>query len=664
MKRTPWLLLPPAALVALWVGVFLDRESATDCPLAPPEVPLPTAWTEPGVSRGPDTGVTEPPERARIPATKEMAPTQVRPVRSLEVKGTVTDPSGARVPGARVELYLGVRGYPLIPLGSANAPNGVFASRVELPEDSRTNRASLTDLYASASAPGHRRARLVSRDLLTATEPITFELVLSRGSAVRGRVLDAAGSPVADALVIATTDRTGEEEATGTWVDGTYEIGIPESGLHELWALHQGVGQSPTLRFELDASRNCTVADLRLRSGASLRGTTRYPDGSIAARVRLLALPERDLDLDLSEARRLATGGLFSAGPWNLARGSTVSDERGRFQFQGLQEGRYFVLIDDPGCGKRGARALHPTGETQIEVTVDCYRVRVRAIDSLDRPLPGTHFGYSIGIENESMASSGRIPWPEGTAYLSGYRLLRPGSTASATVWVPSWPKVEVEREIVEGIFETRLEVQLAPPAELATLKLELVASDGAPLETCQVKLFEQNGVRELHGFTCRGGPVPPLRLAPGHYQLVISPREQAMHYHQGVEELELEGGETHELRVELVATGSLLVRVHRPAGRDRLQLKALRLLELPGPGASSRVETTSAISNKLSWHLINHCRDHSGEADPYTLPSFDLLDAGRHRLELEFHDCLPVERHVEIVGGRTEELEIWLEGL
>ncbi len=666
MKRTPLLLLTPAALIALWVGVFLDHERGPDGPLAPLDTPPTTPGTEPEVSRGPGAEVTESPERIRAPAaTREQVSAPPRPARTVEVKGTVQGRDGRLIPGGAVRFRLGQRGIPMTSLGTVPAPSGAFAATLELPDDPAVNDSARTRLEASASAPGHRWAPPRSCDLLTAEEPLTFELVLRRGATVRGRVLDAKGRPFRGATVTSDPLHGGRSHHGWSEADGSFVLGVTESGPHELRAVDRGVGRSAPLHLELDPSGDNRAPDLQLRRGSTLAGTTRYPDGQIAARVPLAAFPEREVDCSSLGQLVRAVHTMDDPAGWHLACATVTSDEAGCFRFQGLEPGRYFIVVRKGPSGEPSStRELFDTGEEEAEVLVDGYRVRLRVVDALGRPIRGTSFSYSIGTENELTASSGQISWPEGTAYLYGYRLLRPGSTASVTVWVPSWPKAVVEREIVEGVFETRLVVQLAPSAEHATLKLELVASDGALLERCQVQLFEQGEVREHHTFTCRGGPVPPLRLAPGRYRLVISPREQAMHYLQGVEELQLEGGETHELRVELVATGSLLVRVHRPAGRDRLRLKALRLLELPGPGAAPGVEATSAISSKLSWHLIDHCRDHSGETAPYTLPSFDLLDAGPHRLELEFHDCAPVERHVEIVGGRTEELEIWLEEL
>lgn len=105
------------------------------------------------------------------------------------------------------------------------------------------------------------------------------------GRVVRGRCVDPAGAPVADAIVkmAAKYDST---KATGSWswdprqtsADGTFEFSVPRDGdgAFEIWAVHPEWAPE---RVALPSGED-DLGDVHLQTGATVRGTVREADGT------------------------------------------------------------------------------------------------------------------------------------------------------------------------------------------------------------------------------------------------------------------------------------------------------------------------------------------------------------------------------------------------
>jgi len=658
MNRTPALLLPLVALVLVWVWALCAREEGETASGSSPA----TAKTAAEAGFGPRAETLPPPSRRETAVREAMDEAPVAAVRRapLVVRGTVRDEEGGLVRDARVSLRLRSSGTETTALGVIAAPRGVFEASVEVPAAALEGRGAVTELLADASAPLHFRCRPLARDLFTAGEAVTFDLVLGRGAAVRGRVVDSSGRGVERARVFLREGDWNDDVRTST--DGRYELLIFEPGQCTVQAAHPERGQSDALTLWIDPAADCRAPDLRIRDGGTLAGTTHYPDDSVARGVHLYALPEEESRDDWWRDAGWRARVYWMWGGTGLRRGETISDERGNFRFAGLQAGRYFLVGGQPGRGAWSSLELFATGAEGIEVVVERYRLRLRTTDPAGHPIPGARFTWSVGTENESTGSSGWTRGPEGTAYLDGFDRIRPGATASAVAWTPSSNRAHAEREIVEGVWETRLDLVLEEPADLATLVVEVATSDGVPLERCQLHIDRVGEFRPQHELELSSETPARLQLPAGRYRLIASTLKPQLHHAPGEASFELHPGEVRPVRVVLPATGTLLVRVHRPPGWERVRLTSVQLYELPTPGDPPGTEAKPTLSDRFESTYRSECRDRGDPGEPFELTPFCLLETGPHRLELEFPGCAPVSCVVEIRPGETEDLELWLE--
>lgn len=656
MRRSVLLLLLSsfvAGLIALRAGARRPPEAAPGGCETPVEVERLSDRRE----RALPSPAVEATRREALAETLATAPWARRP---LTVKGTVTDDEGRYVRGARVSLRLEHGGGEATELATIAAPSGVFEARVEVPAAALAGRGAVTELLADASAPLHRRCRPLERGLFTAGEVVAFEFVLDRGATLRGRVVDSSGRGVARARVFLGEGDWSDDARTS--IDGRYELPILRPGPCTLQAAHPERGQSDPLALWIDPAADRRAPDLRIRDGETLAGTTRYPDGTPAGGVHLFALPEResrdDWWMDAGWRARVS----WMRGSTGLRRGEAVSDDAGNFRFDGLQPDRYFLVGGEPGWDEWSSLELFATGTEGIEVTIERYRLRLRTTDPAGHPISGARFTWSVGTENESGGSSGWTRGPEGTAYLEGMRRIRPGSTASAVAWTPSSNRAQAEREIVEGVWETRLDLVLEEPADLATLVVEVATSDSVPLERCELRIDRIGEFQPRHDLELASATPARLRLPAGGYRLTASALKPQLHHTLGEASFELQPGEERTVRVVLPATGTLQVRVHRPPTWGRVRLTSVQLVELPTPGDPPGTEPKPTLSGRFEETYRSECLDRGDPDEPFALLPFHLLETGPHRLELEFEGCVPVERLVEIHPGRTEEFEIWLE--
>ncbi|MBL9087549.1 MAG: carboxypeptidase regulatory-like domain-containing protein, partial [Planctomycetia bacterium] len=191
------------------------------------------------------------------------------------------------------------------------------------------------------------------------------------GARAAGRVVDAAGAPVAgvrvrlvpdDALLVylgvPAAGRWSELETT-TAADGTYGFeGIrPRAGYAVLF---EAPGRALAVRSGVAfvAGERARLDDLALADGATVRGVVRSADGApiAGARVGVALRPPNPLQFVLARADRL---------PWRQALVTTGAD--GRFEAAHVAEGRAVLVAEAPGhATKVVALAVPATGAMDV----------------------------------------------------------------------------------------------------------------------------------------------------------------------------------------------------------------------------------------------------------------------------------------------------------
>jgi hypothetical protein len=177
-------------------------------------------------------------------------------------------------------------------------------------------------------------------------------IALAPGRTIRGRVLDAAGSPIAAAEVWVEDPRG----STSTCTDGEGSFAIRDlaPGRHPIAV--GGAGIARAVREVVDlTSRSEAFVEIRIDRGLTIRGRVVDPDGNGVASARVSAsLPRR-----------------------RAALGSVETDADGSFALGGLPAGRYLLVAEAKGyTPERLARLVEP-GSDGIEIRLS----RAGAID-------------------------------------------------------------------------------------------------------------------------------------------------------------------------------------------------------------------------------------------------------------------------------------------
>jgi len=406
MKRlAPWLVVIALIAAAVWWMNF--REAAPT--LAPPTAPATEAASAADATPQPVDAAAVTAERAVDPAAPVLDGNVVRHV----LRGRVEFADGRPAVGAEVRAFAsrpplgasqrGGRGRPGNPRGDATPEKGQAVHDLSgsdgggrdddeddgPDEDPATARrdASIDAPLVKAAADADGRFEL--RDLLAprlfvdaiaplaaCVEPleITFAgadgeakerdglvVVLADGAALRGRVVDESGAPVAGARVTAGTHFDPFSVFSGegfdvrrpwrvlTDADGAFALAGVSAGLElNVSAAAEGFAPSATKRARTAVGQVATL-ELTLERGARIDVVVRDPDGAPLAGMRCRLEPAA-----------LKLGEISSDGGESIRGWSRRLDGDGRTSWDGLAIGRYKIRVD-----------RKPWVETEREVAVD-----------------------------------------------------------------------------------------------------------------------------------------------------------------------------------------------------------------------------------------------------------------------------------------------------
>jgi hypothetical protein len=349
-------------------------------------------------------------------------------------------------------------------------------------------------------------------------------IVLEPGAAIAGRVLDGRGEPLAGALVRAREPAGGELRELATAADGGFRFDDFAAGtIVELSAEHRDA-QSSALLVE---------AGLEAETLIVLAGASR-----VAGRV-------------LAGGEGLA-GALVLLRSGDQTRASTRSDDRGRFELNGVKPGMLAVEAVAPGLIGEAFRFELAAGESAEDLALELAPggvVEGRVRSATGEPLEGVRIELVGGQRDlaHRLASPGASSDADGayrlTGLPAGQRLLR----ARRADLLPA----ERQLEVVAGSQE--LDWQLA-----GGLRLEgrIVDSQSRPVAAARIVVFDlagravgEPGQSDAGGsFLLEGLPAGELRVVGEAEQQAKAERKVALSA----------GGRTEEVLLVCPAPASL----------------------------------------------------------------------------------------------------------
>lgn len=193
-----------------------------------------------------------------------------------------------------------------------------------------------------ASAAGFAPAAMMLGTSGDPKAPVRVALVLAKGAAVSGVVVDAAGKPVGGARVVASLASEPfpvvdpRRDGVVAKADGTFELPVLGAGTWRLTATHTTYGPTTSTPLSLDGAHPKTGVKLVLAAGGTVTGKVTDAGGAPVASANV---------------RVVVRGGVF----WRAQR-QAFSAADGTFRIEGLPRRAADVVAQ----GEHGASAIVP----------------------------------------------------------------------------------------------------------------------------------------------------------------------------------------------------------------------------------------------------------------------------------------------------------------
>ncbi|HKF41697.1 MAG TPA: carboxypeptidase regulatory-like domain-containing protein [Thermoanaerobaculia bacterium] len=274
------------------------------------------------------------------------------------IGGAVRDTSGAPVLGAQVfAIDIGSGGRPQT--GTSDA-DGRFRL-----DGFAAEKSILLNIQAQGYATQQKNVTPPTSDLV---------VVLKTAGTIRGRVEDAdAKKPVTDFAVgrsgprggggggfqIAMGGRGGDQNFQSD--DGTFELSDVPAGKWTIRATAAGYRAGEISGVEIGEGETKEGVVLSLKRGGGLSGRI--------ADLRGTAVANSSVTWHPSESQGGAMGAMVARIAGGGAGGSTTSDADGRYQFDGLPEGRVTITANHPDY-LEASRDVDPSKETAVDLVL------------------------------------------------------------------------------------------------------------------------------------------------------------------------------------------------------------------------------------------------------------------------------------------------------
>ena len=481
---------------------------------------------------------------------------------------------------------------------------------------------------------------------------VTLRVDLLHGASVRGRVVDPAGAPVAEALVRALTiDRAELFEVTATTPDGRFELPIERAERWLLDAAANGIGGVVGAPFSVDPAVDVEVGDLTLRSIGAVGGRVVDARGEPAAEVVVEAFGDETVPDHAGPGRPIIRdeGGLRRSGGCSRADGT--------FTITGLAAGTYRLATRDEPSTEQGVVQLHELGDTSAVLIVTRRRLRVVVQDETGEPIPGAAVSWRFGNDSRSDSTDSR-----GVVLFHGGAGQRVAASASA----PDCAPAEGEYQFGDVHDDAELRLTLRPLGEeRGALALTIVDESGAVLSPATVTLRTPLGSLVEDWYRKALSDTRRIeRLAPGHYQVEavagvphVGPLSESGLWFPGTAEVEVRADATTELTLRMRAGGRLRFTLRVPPDATTDGLAQAQLDHLP------------ALSSPPPLRAVYRVHD-DGTVEFGRLPlapdiaycSAPLLEPGVHRLRFTAAGFLPLEESFTIRAGQFTDVDLLLE--
>lgn len=332
----------------------------------PPEVELALKreyFLQDGVLIGEDTG---PPDNVRLPVPPGQAAPPPEESKSASLEGRVLI---AETQAPLTEFNVWVRQE--VPLPNVSEPDRhAFASASgefqisDLPAGNYT-----VVIEAAGLAPWKQRGRVLANGA-----PSALEVALIPASSASGSVIDANGSPIAGALVLAERDLPHQIlHAQGVDIEplprahaltdelGAYVIAELSPGRHNLRVSHADYAPGWSTGFELGREGAHALDPIVLAPGGRIFGRVEQSDGN----------PR--------EGAEVVASYISFSGSALMTFGAAVSAADGSYSIENLPQGYFVVLLIDPGGIVRQA-SVKAGGETQVDFLGPVTRTRIHGV--------------------------------------------------------------------------------------------------------------------------------------------------------------------------------------------------------------------------------------------------------------------------------------------
>ena len=561
--------------------------------------------------------------------------------RGLLVHGKVVTKDGQPVAGASVYTFVADDPDGLVPLATT-AADGTFELR---------DLASGTVLLARASGwqPSRGRGRAVSGP---AGKLVQVELQLgARGHRLRGRVLDAAGAPVAHALVVVAVDEDCRKRLEGlnevrradgngkldreafllhAGADGAFESDQVPWGDVVVLARGRGAQAAMVGGTHTAVARRGDNPDVvvRLQPGASIVGTLRDVTGQPGAGVMLRA--SYDGSEDFGELDRDLESRL-------LADRTCVVQPDGSFAITGLLPATYdlraVLTLDDQRLQKVTVAAGQ---QLRVDLQTErLWQLRIRARDPAGEPLQGWSVVLSAGGSIAFAQAARCLTDAAGTFVATGLRAERYVLSLHApdphgeqpVLRLPSWvqPVARGDGEVI---------IVASPPT--ASLRARVVEAEGMPAAKAAVQLRLVGFDEQLRLQTDADGRFATELLPAGEFELRIQSHGPELLRTFAVASMQaIDLGD-----VQLDAAAPLHVTVRGAGDTGRLDFQLLQQLPDAATGTLQWAVIQSGWSADGSWRC-------------------DRAAAGSYLLQVSGTEIAPVLREVQLTAAAPLRLDL-----
>lgn len=403
-------------------------------------------------------------------------------------------------------------------------------------------------LSVSASCAGYQPQTEQREIRAVVPERLQVDFALAAGTALTGRVLRAAGARgrsafAPDAQVLLLNPGHGVAARARSGPDGRYVFFLETDGQYDLFARHSSFGTGILRGVRVDRSSGWMLPDLSLSAGASIRGEVRYPDGEPARALRIHAWHE-------SVAAR-GEGGLSEIERVELERdkglvqSACVTADDGSFVLEGLQLGRFELVLPDEDETSLQLREWVASGAQSVRLVYRGYRLRVSVEQIGASPAdPPQVECWKIGAEGVPLPEGVLVgQWSEAGEFLA---IVDPGDRLFVRAWASNGQLDWTTVAISPASYETQATLTLYGNFDAHEWKesgasagerkdalggrvdLRVLDERGDPLKGWRATATTADGLVPSGWRGARpaaDGRLPPL--PPGEYTLQLAPVEE-----------------------------------------------------------------------------------------------------------------------------------------